>query len=199
MGSWYVLQTQEKKEKEAVRLLERAVSHELWSECRVLRKIKVFRSGGILHLVDDVLFPGYLFIRTDCPGGLAEALERSREFPRLLSAKTEERLKDRAGGRQSHLFLGGAEQKMIAAVDPADLRFLQAVCGENLQRAMGVTRLVLSEDNRIIRADGVLSRYLDRIVRLNLHKRFAVVEVPLFNRIQPVLFGIRLEQDRAVV
>lgn len=35
-------------------------------------------------------------------------------------------------------------------------------------------------------------------MKLNLHKRFAVVEVELFNRTQAVLFGVSLEQDRAV-
>ena len=82
------------------------------------------------------------------------------------------------------------------AVEPADLRFLKNICGENLRQAMGVTGIALDKENRIIRAEGVLSHYLDRIVKLNLHKRFALVEIPLFNRIQSVLFGIRLEQDR---
>ncbi|MCI9583469.1 MAG: hypothetical protein HFG46_07290, partial [Clostridium sp.] len=73
--------------------------------------------------------------------------------------------------------------------------FLKGVCGETLERPMGVTRLILDGDNRIIRADGILNRYLDRIVKLNLHRRFALVETALFNRIQPVLFGVTLEQD----
>ena len=60
---------------------------------------------------------------------------------------------------------------------------------------MGVTRLTLDEDNRIIRADGILNQYLDRIIRLNLHRRFALVETALFNRVQSVLFGVTLEQD----
>ena len=77
------------------------------------------------------------------------------------------------------------------------MRFLQDVCGENLQRAMGVTKITLNEENRIIQADGVLDHYRDRIVKLNLHKRFAIVEIELFNRTQEILFGVRLEQDRA--
>ena len=87
---------------------------------------------------------------------------------------------------------------VLASVDEKDLRFLQDVCGENLQQVMGVTKISLNEENRIVKADGVLEHYRDRIVKLNLHKRFAVVEVELFNRTQAVLFGVSLEQDRAV-
>ena len=60
---------------------------------------------------------------------------------------------------------------------------------------MGVTRLTLGGDNRIIRADGILSGYVNRIIKLNLHKRFALAQVELFGRVQPVLFGVTLEQD----
>ncbi len=60
---------------------------------------------------------------------------------------------------------------------------------------MGVTRLTLDGDNRIVRADGILNRYLNRIIKLNLHKRFALAQVELFGRSQSVLFGICLEQD----
>ena len=60
---------------------------------------------------------------------------------------------------------------------------------------MGVTRLTLDRDGRIIRADGILSGYLDQMTKLNLHRRFALVETALFNRIQSVLFGVTLGRD----
>lgn len=175
MVQWYALYTVPGREQEASELLERAVSHDLWSCCRIPRKVKVFRSGGILHLQEDLMFPGYLFIKTDNPKGLAEVLQKARKFPKFI----------------------GNSKEMIVPVEERDLHFLQDVCGENLQQVMGVTRITLNEENRIVRADGVLNHYRDRIVKLNLHKRFAIVEVELFNRRQAVLFGVSLEQDLA--
>lgn len=186
MEQWYALRTYSGREESAALLLRRKANREYWSECRVLKKIKVFRSGGILHFVEDVMFPGYVFVKTDCPGKLAAELGRSKEFPQPLPC----------GGRPENADGYFNSQDMIA-LKPEDLHFLQSVCGENLQRAMGVTRIVLNGDNRIVSADGVLQRYLGQIVKLNLHKRFAVVEVELFNRRQPVLFGLQLVQDRA--
>ncbi len=176
---WYVLYTVPGKESEAAELLERAVSHNFWICCGIPKKIKVFRSGGILHLLEDVMFPGYLFVQTEHPEELAKELGKARQFPQLIGS-------DSKSGKD-----------LFTPVEEKDLRFLQDVCGERLQRTMGVTKIVLNEENRIVLADGVLDHYRDRIVKLNLHKRFAIVEIELFNRRQEVLFGVRLEQDRA--
>lgn len=174
MKQWYVLSTVSGREQEALELLKQRIAHPFWCECRILKKIRVFRSGGILRLLEDVMFPGYVLIKTDCPEKLARELERSGDFPQPLKQ----------------------EGKMIP-LEPADLDFLQSVCGENLQSPMGVTRISLSGDKRIVGADGVLAGYLNQIAKLNLHKRFAVVEVELFNRRQSVLFGVQLEKDQA--
>ena len=168
MDQWYVLKTIPGKEQEAAALIRRAVTPGLWEECRVLKKIRVFRSGGTLRFPEEVMFPGYVFVRASDPEALEEELKRSRDFPQFPS---------------------------VTPVEAADLAFLKDVCGEDLEQPMGVTRLTLDEDNRIIGADGILNRYLDRIIRLNLHRRFALVEAALFNRVQSVLFGVTLEQD----
>ena len=168
MEQWYVLKTVPGREQKAADLIKRAVTPGLFKECRVLRKIKVFRSGGALHFPEDVLFPGYVFIRTAFPEALEKELKRSRDFPQFPS---------------------------VTPVEPADLAFLKHVCGRDLNQPMGVTRLTLDGDSRIVRADGVLNGYLNRIIKLNLHKRFALAQVELFGRIQPVLFGVTLEQD----
>ena len=171
MEQWYVLKTVQGREEKAAALLKQNITPTLWGQCRVLKKVKVFRSGGALHFPEEVLFPGYVFIRTGCPESLEKELKRSGDFPQFPS---------------------------IAPVEPADLAFLKDVCGETLERPMGVTRLTLDGENQIIRAEGILSGYLDQIIKLNLHRRFALVETALFNRIQTVLFGIALEQDGPV-
>lgn len=175
MEHWYALYTVPGKEQEAAELLERTISHELWRCCRIPRKVKVFRSGGMLHFFEDVMFPGYLFVKTDDAKMLSNELQRARKFPQFI----------------------GNPKDMLASVEEKDLCFLQDVCGENLQQVMGVTKIILNEENQIVQAEGALENYRERIVKLNLHKRFAIVEVELFNRRQAVLFGVRLEQDKA--
>lgn len=175
MEKWYVLRTIPEKEQQAAELMEHMIDHRLWTYCRILKKIKVFRSGGALHLLEERMFPGYLFIRTNCPAELEKKLKQARRFPQFV----------------------GTVDDVLISVEDADLDFLRNVCGEELQYTMGITRVILGKDNQIVRAEGVLSRYLNRIVKLNLRKRFAMVDVKLFNREQTVLFGVCLEQDQA--
>lgn len=182
MEQWYVLKTRSGREEAAARLCEKRISHKLWSECRIPRKIKVFRSGGRLHLLEDIMFPGYLLIKTEYPKALSVELKRADAFPKPLTFEAEKSAE--------------IPEDMIPLV-LQDLDFLKTVCGENLREVMGVSQIFLSRDNRIVRADGVLSGYLDKIVKLNLHKRFAVVEVELFRGKQEVLFGLKLEQDKS--
>lgn len=176
MLNWYVFKTISGKESQAVSLLERRIEPALWNTCRILRKMKVFRSKGRLHLLEDTMFPGYVLVQTEVPDQLSRALEQSGKFPQPLTQPFSSR--------------------QMVLLDKRDLAFLQSVCGKDLREPMGVTDIFLGNDKQIVRADGVLEPYLDRLVKLNLHKRFAVVEVELWGRCQPVLFGLRLEQDR---
>ena len=179
---WYALWTREGKEQEALELLERKGGSGLFSLGRIPSKIKVFRSGKALHQVRDVMFSGYVFIKTAYPKACMEMAARAKAFPQPLCEG-----KIMGNVRKGHLWEG---QRTMAPLEDADLRFLQSVCGEDLGTPMGLTRIYLDGEGKIAKADGVLNQFLDRVVRLNLHKRFAVAEIPLFNRLQPVLFGI---------
>ena len=180
--NWYVLRTYKDQEYEAASLVDTAVSKFLYSLCRVPKKLKVFRNRGEFRLVEEIMFPGYLFIKTKCPKELCEELKKSRELPRFLPFGRDDK-----------------GEEVLIPVSSVDLDFLQNVCGEGLQLPMGITEIFLGENRKVLKARGALERYVDRIVRLNLHKRFAVAEIPLFQRSQTVLFGICLEQDREMI
>lgn len=175
---WYALRATPGKEESAAALLRERAGADLFSCCRVLKKNRVFRSGGRFHILEDVMFPGYVFIKTARPEALARETGKAGAFPQVLSFEITE-----ASGQRP------------VPLEDADVAFLEHVCGKGFQKTMGLSRILLDRERRIVHADGVLAPYLDRIVRLNLHKRFAVVEAPLFNRTQPVLFGIFLNGD----
>ncbi len=177
--NWYLLQTNEGREQEGAALLKRAIPTSLCSLCSIPRKVKPFRLGGVYRPVVDVMFPGYVFVRTAYPQRLHKELQKSREFPQFLIFGKNE--------------LGEEELPPVSALD---LSFLQEVCGTQLQSAMGITRVTLGENRQILGASGALEHYINQVVRLNIHKRFAVARVPLFNRNQDIFFGIRLEQDK---
>ena len=87
MDNWYVLRSVPGKEETAVELLRKTVDPELWDVCTVLKKQKLFRTDGKLILDTELMFPGFVFVKTDQMEKLAEVLERSREYPQPVGGK----------------------------------------------------------------------------------------------------------------
>ena len=50
MDQWYVLHTKQGQEAYAESLVQKKISPSIYSVCRVLKKKKIFRSGGVLHI-----------------------------------------------------------------------------------------------------------------------------------------------------
>ena len=59
MEQWYVLHTKQGQEAYAESLVQKKISPSIYSVCRVLKKKKVFRSGGVLHILEDVMSVSY--------------------------------------------------------------------------------------------------------------------------------------------
>lgn len=173
-ANWYVLRTIPGKEQEAAELMERTIDHRLWRQCRILKKQKLFRVEGRLFLNREDMFPGYMFIETEEPERLERELEKSREYPKLISD-------------------GG---KLIVPVEEKDLGFLKIVCGEDLQEEMSLSKVETDEEGNLTHIEGILKSYEDHIVRKRLRKRYVLAQVDLFQRKENILFGIYLPGDK---
>lgn len=174
MKQWYVMHTKEGMEKQAEDLIRRTVPSDVWNQCRVLKKEKLFRGDGKLLLSREEMFPGYLFIETDKPNMLVDYLRRSREYPKFVKSETED----------------------LIPIENQDLRFLQTVCGEELDRPMSLSEVETDNEGNLIRVGGILKNYSGSIVKKRLRKRYVLAQVDLFQRKETVLFGIYLSGDR---
>lgn len=170
---WYVMRTIKGKEQDAASLLDRRIDHTLWQSCRILKKQQLFRTQGSYLLSRKDMFPGYIFIYTEFSMELAEELKKSRKFPQLV----------------------GNQLDGLVPVEEADLYFLENVCGKNLGHDMGLSTVQVDGKGCVQSANGALKPYVGRIIRQRLRHRYVTAEVPLFNRCENVLFGIRMEGD----
>lgn len=177
-GKWYVLRAKEGREEAAADLLVKKCRDGLLDNCRVLKKRQLLRSGGRFYPIERLLFPGYVLVQTADPEGLCELVLCSRDFPQP--------------GEDGSI----RKRPVMIPVEQEDMEFLQSVCGPRLSHEMGISRVHVDENRSITDAEGAIVPYLDRIRKVNLHKRYALVEVPLFQRSETILFPIELEQDR---
>lgn len=170
---WYVMHTIPGREPEAADLLERKISHALWKDCRILKKQQLFRTQGNYLLSRKDMFPGYIFISTGFPEALAEELRKARQFPQMI----------------------GGQMDRLVPVEAEDLWFLENVCGKNLAHDMRLSTVRVDKEGQVRSASGALKPYIGRITRQRLRHRYVTAEVPLFNRRENVLFGIRVDGD----
>ncbi|MFR7442499.1 MAG: hypothetical protein ACLUUO_02120 [Sellimonas intestinalis] len=81
-------------------------------------------------------------------------------------------------------------------MEEKDLAFLKQVCGEQAGSADGTFPGRGRRRRNLIRVEGILRPYSQKIVRKRLRKRYVLAEVGLFGRQETVLFGICLPGDR---
>ena len=89
----------------------------------------------------------------------------------------------------------GNEQVEIVPVEEKDLKFLQAVCGKDLEKPMTLSKVEADEEGNLTHVGGILKKYEGQITRRRLRKRYVLAEVELFQRKEDVLFGIYLPGD----
>jgi len=170
---WFVIHTFPGREAQAAALVERKISHVLWQDCRILKKQQLFRVQGKYLLSRKDMFPGYIFICTEFPTELSEELGKARQFPQLV---------------------GGVMDGLVP-VEDEDLHFLENVCGKELTHDMRLSTVQVDEAGQVRSASGALEPYIGKITRQRLRHRYVTAEVPLFNRQENVLFGIRMAGD----
>ena len=81
---WYVVQTVGGQEKHVLDLIYKLVDEELIQECFIPQYEVKKRIRGVWTICTEVLLPGYIFVITEHPGRLQEALRSVPKFTRLL-------------------------------------------------------------------------------------------------------------------
>ncbi len=82
--SWYVLQCRVGREAEMVNSLNQHLSREALEEAFYFQSERLWRSEGSWKRQKKELFPGYVFLQSENPGLLSEALEEYRQIVRIM-------------------------------------------------------------------------------------------------------------------
>lgn len=171
---WYVIYTTTGKEEELVKAVEKYISQKLCSSCFFIKRELLKRLGGRWVIVTEPLFSSYVFLETEKPDQLFYELKQMPGYAKLL------------GDNDGHFIPIEKEEEV----------FLGQLCNRKKKNFVAeITTVELKQNGEILRADGPLRFFLDRIIKMNLRKRFAVVELSIAGRSQTALLGIRLLKD----
>ena len=81
---WYVIQTKTGQEEPMRQRVEKMLPDDSYEDCKILYYVKKKKYLGQWHEERERLLPGYMFLITDNPKPLSEALHQMTEFTRLL-------------------------------------------------------------------------------------------------------------------
>lgn len=171
---WYVIQVTTGKEEETKHVIQREVDHALYKNCFYIERERVWRREGqcIVHL--ETMFPGYLFVTTDYPKELYQELKRIPKLTKLLRA----------------------EGEVFLAVDEEEEEFLRNLLDGDAEYVVRLSKVEVDEEKNIVKADGPLRHYLDKIVKKKIRLRYVMIEMRLFEKDRQILIGIRCEEDK---
>ena len=121
----------------------------------------VWRKGGTGHITIKKMFPGYLFIETDTPISVDGTLKNIDGFKTILGVEDKK------------------EGKILVPIVKEDEEFIENLFKDGV---MHVSYIRLNHRKQIDRLVGPLSGYKNKIVKLDIPHRRAIVDADIFGK-----------------
>lgn len=168
---YYVLQVAAGTENRVEEQIHAMIEKRLYGRCFHPMRHRKKRFGGEWREVHEKLFPGYVFITSDCVEDLYIELERVPMVTKLL----------------------GKDGEHFAALSDYEVEWL----GQIMDLAehdieVPISRISVSEEDEVTILSGPLKGLEGQIKKINLHKRIAEVEVDFMNRKTIIYLGIEM-------
>ena len=168
---WYVVQTIGGQERQVLALMEKLIDPELIQELFIPRYEVKKRIQGTWRLRAEVLLPGYVFVVTDSPGKLKEALREVPKFTRLLG-----------------------NDDVFTPLDDLEVAFINAFTKPG-NRVVEFSSGVM-EGDEIVVLNGPLMHQTGLIKKIDRHKRLAYLEIEILGRVKTVKVGLEIVRKR---
>lgn len=168
---WYVIQTFGGKEEETADMIRKWIPSYYIEECFVPKRERMKKFRGTWNKVEEILFHGYVFVISEWP---EEVYQRLKQIPMLTKVL-------------------GREENYFAALNKEEEQLVQRI--GNVEHRTSISRIEIREGNMIRVVDGPLKDYVGNVVKVNLHKREAVVRVEFMGRMVELKMGVEMVKD----
>ncbi len=172
---YYVIQVSPNEERKTVQLIKNAISRELCTECffpmrNIRRKIR-----GELMDIREKLFPGYVFVESDNPKKLYEEIKKIPRLTKLLGVYYDE-----TDGEFDFVELPTHE-----------IAWLTQIISVDDDKTVPLSQVTVDAHGNIQIVSGVLRYLADRVIKFDLHKRIAKVQVKFQGK--PIVLHLGIE------
>lgn len=164
---WYVVQVIGGQEQATRQVILNFCGGEI-EDCFIPMRERSVKYRGTWKLVQEKLFPGYVFVVTEDADMLWRELKKVPRFTRML-------------GKTDSGFLALSEQ---------EIEFIRRFGDED--HISHPSQVLIEEGQRVRIVSGNLLDYEGQILRYNLHKRIAVVRIDFMGSSVDVHLGIEI-------
>ena len=167
---WYVIWVETGKEHKVRGVLENLVPADTYEKIVIPEKAIQKKVKGQWRKVQSVLFPGYLFVVAEDITEFAAALNEVPEFTKMLKSGD-----------------------VISAIHPKEEAVLERLVekDEMVDMSYGII-----ENDRVQILEGPLMGMEGLVKKINRHKRIAVLEMEMFERVMQVEVGVEIVEKR---
>lgn len=165
---WCVVHVKDREEINTKDFITGILPGSLKARCFCLTRRRKKKYEGQWQIIQENLFPGYVFIDTDQPDKLFRELKKAPR-PRLLFS----------------------DDEYVSTLETQESDFMEMLMDGN--GMIGISRVKVSEDGTIKYMSGPLVNVRSRVRKVNLHKRIAELETSFLGKKRILYLGIELE------
>lgn len=165
---WYVIQTLGGEEERTADIIRKRIPPRCLEECFIPKRERIKKFRGCWNRVEEVLFHGYVFVISNEPEKLYRELRRIPKLARLL-------------GREGSEFmpLNKEEERLVSGIGDAKHKTV-----------ISAIEMGAGKEIRVIH--GPLKDFAEDVVKVDLHKREAVVKAEFMGREMELKIGIEM-------
>ena len=138
----------------------------LIQECFFLQRERMKKFGGRFHKVQEIVFPPYIFVHTNQEKEVTQLFEQTPELSELLHSK------------------------QFTPLQKEEVDFILRWGDETHLLKLSVIRV--NEDKTVEIIDGSLKNYKKELVKLDLHRRTAIIQTQFLGEKQEIHLGFQI-------
>ena len=138
----------------------------LIQECFFLQRERMKKFGGRFHKVQEIVFPPYIFVHTNQEKEVTQLFEQTPELNELLHSK------------------------QFTPLQKEEVDFILRWGDETHLLKLSVIRV--NEDKTVEIIDGSLKNYKKELVKLDLHRRTAIIQTQFLGEKQEIHLGFQI-------
>jgi len=176
---YFVIQVTSRKENKILEKIKKVISDSFYDDIFIPTRIRQKKVQGRWLDYEEVWFPGYIFVETNKPSELARELRNIGDFTKIVGFKEKEEVR--------YIPLSEMDSNKI------DRLLNRKVHALNSTVELSKINIEAGQQIRII--SGPLLGLEGTVVKYNLHKRIATIEIVFFNEVTKVNVGIELVEN----